>query len=68
MQRFGRLGMFGTFLPNFSNIPNLFVAISTNSHQTTVVPKIAVIAGAGPAGLTAAYELLKRTAITPAIF
>lgn len=30
--------------------------------------KIAVIAGAGPAGLTAAYELLKRTDIKPLVF
>lgn len=30
--------------------------------------KIAVIAGAGPAGLTAAYELLKRTDITPIVY
>jgi protoporphyrinogen oxidase len=30
--------------------------------------KIAVIAGAGPAGLTAAYELLKRTGIQPIVF
>ena len=30
--------------------------------------KIAIIAGAGPAGLTAAYELLKRTDITPIVF
>jgi protoporphyrinogen oxidase len=29
--------------------------------------RIAVIAGAGPAGLTAAYELLKRTDITPVV-
>jgi protoporphyrinogen oxidase len=29
--------------------------------------KIAIIIGAGPAGLTAAYELLKRTDITPII-
>ena len=29
--------------------------------------KIAVIAGAGPAGLTAAYELLKNTDIHPVI-
>ena len=29
--------------------------------------KIAIIAGAGPAGLTAAYELLKRTDITPIV-
>ncbi len=31
-------------------------------------PKIAIIAGAGPAGLTAAFELLKRTDIKPLIF
>lgn len=30
--------------------------------------KIAIIAGAGPAGLTAAYELLKRTDIQPIVF
>ncbi len=30
--------------------------------------KVAVIAGAGPAGLTAAYELLKRTDITPIVY
>ena len=30
--------------------------------------KIAIIAGAGPAGLTAAYELLKRTDIQPLVF
>ncbi len=30
--------------------------------------KIAIIAGAGPAGLTAAYELLKRTDIKPIVF
>ena len=29
--------------------------------------KVAIIAGAGPAGLTAAYELLKRTDITPIV-
>lgn len=29
--------------------------------------RIAIIAGAGPAGLTAAYELLKRTDITPIV-
>ena len=31
------------------------------------MPRIAIIAGAGPAGLTAAYELLKRTDIRPII-
>jgi len=30
--------------------------------------RVAVIAGAGPAGLTAAYELLKRTDIKPIVF
>ena len=30
--------------------------------------KIAIIAGAGPAGLTAAYELLKRTDIKPIVY
>src|SRR6266403_36705 len=30
-------------------------------------PKIAVIAGAGPAGLTAAHELLRRSDITPIV-
>jgi protoporphyrinogen oxidase len=30
--------------------------------------KVAVIAGAGPAGLTAAYELLKRTDIHPIVY
>jgi protoporphyrinogen oxidase len=30
--------------------------------------RVAVIAGAGPAGLTAAYELLKRTDVTPVVF
>src|SRR3712207_6944156 len=29
--------------------------------------KLAVIAGAGPAGLTAAYELLKRTDVVPLV-
>src|SRR5687767_2191911 len=29
--------------------------------------KVAIIAGAGPAGLTAAYELLKRTDIHPIV-
>ena len=32
-----------------------------------VRPRIALIAGAGPAGLTAAYELLKRTDIQPVV-
>src|SRR6266481_4252711 len=30
-------------------------------------PKIAVIAGAGPAGLTAALELLRRSDVTPIV-
>lgn len=36
------------------------------SNETT--PKIAVIAGAGPAGLTAALELLKTTHVKPIVF
>src|ERR1700682_5586587 len=31
-------------------------------------PAVAVIAGAGPAGLTAALELLRRSDITPIVF
>ncbi len=31
------------------------------------MPKVAIIAGAGPAGLTAAYELIKRTDIHPIV-
>ncbi|MBI5156088.1 NAD(P)-binding protein, partial [Candidatus Peregrinibacteria bacterium] len=31
------------------------------------MPRVAFIAGAGPAGLTAAYELLKRTDIRPVV-
>jgi protoporphyrinogen oxidase len=31
------------------------------------MPRLAVIAGAGPAGLTAAYELLKRTEVVPLV-
>lgn len=34
----------------------------------TIRPKIAVIAGAGPAGLTAATELLRNTDIKPLVF
>src|SRR5277367_813050 len=30
--------------------------------------RVAVIAGAGPAGLTAALEMLRRSDITPAVF
>jgi protoporphyrinogen oxidase len=36
-------------------------------HQHSTMAKTAVIIGAGPAGLTAAYELLKRTDILPII-
>lgn len=38
------------------------------SHTLPEHRKIALIAGAGPAGLTAAYELLERTDIIPVIF
>ncbi len=37
-------------------------------HTRPEQKKIALIAGAGPAGLTAAYELLERTDIIPVIF
>src|ERR1700748_1568379 len=37
-------------------------------NMGTSTRRIAVIAGAGPAGLTAAYELLKRSDVTPVIF
>jgi protoporphyrinogen oxidase len=36
-------------------------------QHTAYMRKIAIIAGAGPAGLTAAYELLKRTDIHPVV-
>jgi len=36
--------------------------------STDNTAKVAVIAGAGPAGLTAALELLRRSAITPLVF
>jgi protoporphyrinogen oxidase len=37
-------------------------------NVTPADPKVAVIAGAGPAGLTAAYELLERTGVKPLVF
>ena len=40
----------------------------SGAYRIFPMSKIAVIAGAGPAGLTAAYELLKRTDITPIVF
>jgi protoporphyrinogen oxidase len=36
-------------------------------RYTAPVPKVAIIAGAGPAGLTAALELLRRTDIIPVV-
>ncbi len=39
--------------------------MSTHAAHTG---KVAVIAGAGPAGLTAAYELISRTGIKPIVF
>src|SRR5271167_1073981 len=38
------------------------------SGATRKAGRIAVIAGAGPAGLTAALELLRRSDITPIVF
>jgi protoporphyrinogen oxidase len=39
------------------------LVLSNDSHK-----KVAVIAGAGPAGLTAALELLRRSDVTPIVF
>lgn len=39
----------------------------TTGWYSGLVTRIAVIAGAGPAGLTAAYELLERTDIVPIV-
>lgn len=36
-------------------------------HQSSLKQKIAIIVGAGPAGLTAAYELAKRTEYRPIV-
>src|SRR6267142_45892 len=36
--------------------------------QASMNKKIAIIIGAGPAGLTAAYELLQKSNITPIVF
>ncbi len=38
-----------------------------NDQEKASAPKVALIAGAGPAGLTAAYELLKRGGAHPVI-
>jgi protoporphyrinogen oxidase len=40
----------------------------TDNRQQTETACRAVIAGAGPAGLTAAYELLQQTTIHPTVF
>src|SRR5882762_8914113 len=45
-------------------IRNLIEYCSLHNYNMS---KKAIIVGAGPAGLTAAYELLKRTDITPVI-
>jgi len=39
-----------------------------HSNETTARQRVAVIVGAGPAGLTAAYELLDRTDVHPVIY
>src|SRR3982074_2523861 len=47
--------------------PSTLRATPTNAGTMSRRP-IAVIAGAGPSGLTAAYELLARTNVRPLIF
>jgi protoporphyrinogen oxidase len=42
--------------------------LATDMHSNEKHKKIAVIAGAGPAGLTAALELLRQSDITPIVF
>ena len=49
------------------NSKNLITFSAQNAAMDTTSQKIAVIAGAGPAGLTAAYELLKQTDIHPIV-
>lgn len=49
------------------NSENLITFSAQNAAMDTTSQKIAVIAGAGPAGLTAAYELLKQTDIHPIV-
>jgi protoporphyrinogen oxidase len=42
--------------------------MSICAAEDSVMEKIAVIAGAGPAGLTAAFELLQRSGVRPLVF
>jgi protoporphyrinogen oxidase len=42
--------------------------MSIRAAEGSVMEKIAVIAGAGPAGLTAAFELLQRSDVRPIVF
>ena len=43
------------------------MAKNTTQSQSSVSKRVAVIVGAGPAGLTAAYELLQQTNILPIV-
>src|SRR5512139_3902975 len=45
----------------------LMTASAASVSSTTAPRRIAIIIGAGPAGLTAAYELLTRTDIRPIV-
>lgn len=59
--------------PISSNVSNQFKSLKsfrqgTKNMQNVMNKQLAIIFGAGPAGLTAAYELLQRTAIEPIIY
>lgn len=41
--------------------------VADNRNARIIMKKIAIIAGAGPAGLTAAYELLQQTDVCPEV-
>src|SRR4029077_7720938 len=51
-------------------LSNLLIDLGTNNRRdafTMLMSKVAIIIGAGPAGLTAAYELLVQTDIKPIV-
>src|SRR5450755_3492520 len=56
-------GMESLRLPQSTNVGDAQVKTPIRSQE-----KIAVIAGAGPAGLTAALQLLRQSDITPLVF